>query len=156
VKICRVVERVFLRHWLCQMPSQTFPVLSFPIEHLFTKKNIMYVYVVADIYTYIVRSVLLFHNNAASVFGEQSKLEPMSSDRKARWRKEIEWFLSVTDHIVEFVPSQQKSKDGTNMEVRNLSRTNMDPECNFDHVVFLLDVFVFVINLIDNGDSAKK
>ncbi|KAI8571133.1 hypothetical protein RHMOL_Rhmol01G0094800 [Rhododendron molle] len=56
-------------------------------------------------------------NLAASVFGEQRKLEPMSPDRKARWRKEIDWLLSVTDYIVEFVPSQQKAKDGTNMEI---------------------------------------
>ncbi|KAI3443780.1 hypothetical protein Pfo_000445 [Paulownia fortunei] len=56
-------------------------------------------------------------NLAASVFGEQWKLEPMSAERKARWKKEIDWLLSVTDYIVEFVPSQQKSKDGTNMEI---------------------------------------
>ncbi|KAK7272700.1 hypothetical protein RJT34_29474 [Clitoria ternatea] len=56
-------------------------------------------------------------NLAASVFGEQSKLEPMSAERKARWRKEIEWLLSVTDHIVEFAPSQQTGKDGTIMEI---------------------------------------
>lgn len=56
---------------------------------------------------------------SASVFGEQSRLEPMSADRKARWRKEIDWLLCVTDYIVEFVPSQQKSKDGTQMEVKN-------------------------------------
>ncbi|KAK7379996.1 hypothetical protein VNO78_32314 [Psophocarpus tetragonolobus] len=56
-------------------------------------------------------------NLAASVFGEQSKLEPMSTERKARWRKEIEWLLSVTDHIVEFAPSQQIAKDGTSMEI---------------------------------------
>ncbi|PON50540.1 PRONE domain containing protein [Parasponia andersonii] len=56
-------------------------------------------------------------NLAASVFGEQRKLEPMPAERKTRWRKEMEWFLSVTDHIVEFVPSQQKSKDGINMEI---------------------------------------
>ncbi|XP_020518261.1 rop guanine nucleotide exchange factor 9 isoform X2 [Amborella trichopoda] len=56
-------------------------------------------------------------NLAASVFGEQWKLEPMSAERKARWRKEIDWLLSVTDHIVEFVPSQQISKDGTNVEI---------------------------------------
>lgn len=55
--------------------------------------------------------------HAASVFGEQWKLEPMSAERKKRWRKEVDWLLSVTDYIVEFVPSQQKSKDGTNMEV---------------------------------------
>ncbi|KAM2965702.1 hypothetical protein FF1_026228 [Malus domestica] len=53
-------------------------------------------------------------NLAASVFGEQRKLEPMSSEAKARWVKEIGWLLSVTDHIVEFVPSQQ---NGTNMEI---------------------------------------
>ncbi|WVZ13917.1 hypothetical protein V8G54_011483 [Vigna mungo] len=56
-------------------------------------------------------------NLAASVFGEISKLEPMASDRKARWRKEIEWLLSVTDHIVEFAPSQQIAKDGSCMEI---------------------------------------
>ncbi|XP_039126090.1 rop guanine nucleotide exchange factor 9-like [Dioscorea cayenensis subsp. rotundata] len=56
-------------------------------------------------------------NLAASVFGEQWRLEPMSVERKTRWRKEIDWLLSVTDNIVEFVPSQQTSKDGTNMEI---------------------------------------
>ncbi|XP_065011877.1 rho guanine nucleotide exchange factor 8-like [Musa acuminata AAA Group] len=56
-------------------------------------------------------------NLAASVFSEQRRLEPMPAERKARWRKEIDWLLSVTDHIVEFVPSQQTSKDGSNMEI---------------------------------------
>ncbi|KAL2321280.1 hypothetical protein Fmac_030249 [Flemingia macrophylla] len=56
-------------------------------------------------------------NLAASVFGESSKLEPMSAERKARWRREIDWLLSVTDHIVEFAPSQQIAKDGSTMEI---------------------------------------
>ncbi|XP_020673673.1 rho guanine nucleotide exchange factor 8 isoform X1 [Dendrobium catenatum] len=56
-------------------------------------------------------------NHAASVFGEQAQLEPMSADRKARWRREIDWLLSVTDHIVELVPSQQVGNDGTKMEI---------------------------------------
>ncbi|KAE8687863.1 Rho guanine nucleotide exchange factor 8 [Hibiscus syriacus] len=56
-------------------------------------------------------------NLAASIFGEQGKLAPMAPERKARWRKEMDWLLSVTDHIVEFVPSQQISKDGTCMEI---------------------------------------
>ncbi|PKI71034.1 hypothetical protein CRG98_008615 [Punica granatum] len=55
-------------------------------------------------------------NLAASVFGEQKRLEPMSADRKAKWKKEIDWLLCVTDHIVEFVPSQQKT-NGVNMEI---------------------------------------
>ncbi|XP_071715435.1 rho guanine nucleotide exchange factor 8-like [Rutidosis leptorrhynchoides] len=56
-------------------------------------------------------------NLAASAFGEQHKLAPMAEDRKKRWRREVGWLLSVTDYIVEFVPSQQTSKDGANMEV---------------------------------------
>ena len=62
-------------------------------------------------------TVFCLNTNAASIFGEQRKLEPMPPERKARWRKEISWLLSVSDYIVEFVPSQQKSKDGTSMEV---------------------------------------
>ncbi|GMH03689.1 hypothetical protein Nepgr_005528 [Nepenthes gracilis] len=56
-------------------------------------------------------------NLAASIFGEQRKLEPMSPENRVRWKKEIDWLLSVTDYIVEFVPSQQKNKDGTSMEI---------------------------------------
>ncbi|KAJ7973854.1 Rop guanine nucleotide exchange factor like [Quillaja saponaria] len=63
-------------------------------------------------------------NLAASVFGEHGKLEPMAPERKARWRKEIEWLLSVTDHIVEFVPSQQISKDGSSMEIMMTKQRN--------------------------------
>lgn len=55
--------------------------------------------------------------NAASIFGEQHRLEPMSAKNKARWRKEIDLLFLVTDYVVEFVPSQQKSKEGINMEV---------------------------------------
>lgn len=63
----------------------------------------------------------LCSDSTASVFGEQRKLEPMEADRKLRWKKEADWLLSVTDYIVEFVPSQQKSKDGTTMEVEYIS-----------------------------------
>ncbi|KAI3714615.1 hypothetical protein L6452_21573 [Arctium lappa] len=56
-------------------------------------------------------------NLAASVFGEQNKLAPMPEDRKKRWRREVSWLLSVTDCIVDFTPSQQTAKDGSNMEV---------------------------------------
>ncbi|KAI7752560.1 hypothetical protein M8C21_016972 [Ambrosia artemisiifolia] len=40
----------------------------------------------------------------------------MSPDSKAKWRKEIDWLLSVTDHIVEFVPSKQNT-NGIMMEI---------------------------------------
>jgi hypothetical protein len=41
----------------------------------------------------------------------------MPAERKATWRKEIDLLLSVTDHIVEMVPSKQTAKDGSTMEV---------------------------------------
>jgi hypothetical protein len=44
----------------------------------------------------------------------------MPAERKARWRKEIDWLLSVTDYVVEMVPTQQKGKDGSSMEVNKL------------------------------------
>ncbi|KAG6498479.1 rop guanine nucleotide exchange factor 9-like [Zingiber officinale] len=56
-------------------------------------------------------------NLAASVFGEQWRVEPMSDERKARWRKEVDWLLSVTDYIVEFVATQQTTDDGKHMEI---------------------------------------
>ncbi|KAM3351498.1 hypothetical protein ACQJBY_023461 [Aegilops geniculata] len=56
-------------------------------------------------------------NLAAAVFGEQRKLEPMAPDRKARWKKEVGWLLSVADQIVEFVAKKQVLDNGVEMEV---------------------------------------
>ena len=56
-------------------------------------------------------------NLAASVFGEHRKLEPMAPDTKERWKREVGWLLSVTDHVVEFVPTRQTAENGTTMEV---------------------------------------
>ncbi|XP_047323079.1 rho guanine nucleotide exchange factor 8-like [Impatiens glandulifera] len=56
-------------------------------------------------------------NLAASIFGEIKRLEPMNGERKARWKKELEWLVSVTNQIVELVPSQQTNSDGVNMEI---------------------------------------
>jgi len=33
------------------------------------------------------------------------------------WRREIEWFLSVSDHIVELTPNWQTFPDGSKLEV---------------------------------------
>lgn len=57
----------------------------------------------------------------------------MSLERKARWKKEIDLLLSVTDYVVEFVPSQQKSKDGTNMEVTTLISLSLLPSNSVPH-----------------------
>jgi PRONE (Plant-specific Rop nucleotide exchanger) len=42
----------------------------------------------------------------------------MEEERKARWKREIDWLLSVTDHIVEFIPTQQTLENGTMIEVK--------------------------------------
>jgi hypothetical protein len=56
----------------------------------------------------------------------------MAADQKARWRREIDWLLSVSDHIVEFVPSKQVSEDGSTMEVkkkRKKKKLNVQKDC---------------------------
>lgn len=90
-------------------------------------------------------------NLAASVFGEQKKLEPMNPERKARWRKEIDWLLSVTDHIVEFVPSQQ-SKDGINMEIMT-TRQRSDLLMN---IPALRKLDTILIDLLDQFGSQNE
>ncbi|KAJ4829540.1 Rop guanine nucleotide exchange factor 1 [Turnera subulata] len=51
-------------------------------------------------------------NLSASVFGELWKLEPIASQKKAMWRREMEWLLCVSDSIVELVPSMQEFPGG--------------------------------------------
>ncbi|KAI3463329.1 hypothetical protein Pfo_019992 [Paulownia fortunei] len=85
-------------------------------------------------------------NLAASAFGEQKRLEPMSAEIKARWRKEIDWLLSVTDHIVEFVPSKQRSKDGTNMEIM-VTRQRTDLHMN---IPALRKLDAMLLDCLDN------
>ncbi|KAK4478816.1 hypothetical protein RD792_014316 [Penstemon davidsonii] len=55
-------------------------------------------------------------NLSATVFGELWRLEPMASLKKAIWRREMEWLLSVGDSIVELVPSIQQSPSGGTYE----------------------------------------
>ncbi|KAM1017091.1 hypothetical protein ACFX13_047424 [Malus domestica] len=91
-------------------------------------------------------------NLAASVFGEQTRLEPMSADRKKRWRKEIDWLLCVSDYIVEFVPSQQKGKDGTNMEIM-VTRQRTDLHMN---IPALRKLDAMLIDCLDNFQTKQE
>ncbi|KAH6755121.1 RHO guanyl-nucleotide exchange factor 8 [Perilla frutescens var. hirtella] len=85
-------------------------------------------------------------NLAASVYGEQSKLEPMPAKMKERWKKEIDWFLSVTDYIVEFVPSQQKTKEGSNMEIM-VTQQRRDL---LQRLPALRDLDMMLVEILDN------
>ncbi|KAB2098412.1 hypothetical protein ES319_A01G237200v1 [Gossypium barbadense] len=56
-------------------------------------------------------------NLCATLFGQMWRLEPVPAEKKSMWRREIEWLLCVSDHIVELVPSFQTFPDGTKLEV---------------------------------------
>jgi hypothetical protein len=56
--------------------------------------------------------------DAASVFGQLWRLEPLASERRVMWQREMEWLLSVSDYIVELVPTRQRFPDGSTLEVR--------------------------------------
>ncbi|KAJ8423847.1 hypothetical protein Cgig2_000973 [Carnegiea gigantea] len=91
-------------------------------------------------------------NLAASVFGEQRRLEPMAPETKARWRKEVDWLLSVTDHIVELVPSQQQMPDGSIMEVM-VTKQRTDLQVN---IPALRKLDTMLLDCLDNFKGKKE
>ncbi|KAM5562649.1 rop guanine nucleotide exchange factor 1 [Rosa sericea] len=56
-------------------------------------------------------------NLSATVFGELWRLEPLAPQKRAMWRREMEWLLCVSDSIVELVPSIQQFPGGGTYEV---------------------------------------
>jgi hypothetical protein len=44
-------------------------------------------------------------------------MEPLLPEKKAMWRREMEWLLCLSDHIVELMPTWQTFPDGTKLEV---------------------------------------
>ncbi|KAL4387600.1 hypothetical protein GQ457_09G030150 [Hibiscus cannabinus] len=56
-------------------------------------------------------------NLCASIFGQLWRLEPISEEKKSMWKREMEWLVCVSDHIVEFIPSWQNFPDGSKLEV---------------------------------------
>ncbi|KAE9618114.1 putative PRONE domain, WD40/YVTN repeat-like-containing domain-containing protein [Lupinus albus] len=56
-------------------------------------------------------------NLCATLFGQLWRLEPLRTEKKTMWRREMEWFLSVSDHIVELIPTWQTFPDGSKLEV---------------------------------------
>ncbi|XAR72664.1 hypothetical protein NMG60_11019381 [Bertholletia excelsa] len=56
-------------------------------------------------------------NLSATVFGELWRLEPLATQKKRMWCREMEWLLCVSDSIVELVPSIQQFPGGGTYEV---------------------------------------
>jgi hypothetical protein len=54
---------------------------------------------------------------AATIFGQLWRMEPLLPEKKAMWRREMEWLLCLSDHVVELMPTWQTFPDGTKLEV---------------------------------------
>lgn len=63
------------------------------------------------------------------MFGELWRLEPLAPKKKAMWLREMDWLLSVSDSIVELVPSMQEIPGGGTFEVM-VSRPRADLHMN--------------------------
>lgn len=86
-------------------------------------------------------------NLCATIFGQLWRLEPLPPEKKAMWRREMSWLLSVSDHIVELVPTWQSFPDGARLEIMT-SRPRSDLYINLpalrklDHMLLeILDSF---------------
>uniref|UniRef100_M8BSE7 Rop guanine nucleotide exchange factor 1 n=1 Tax=Aegilops tauschii TaxID=37682 RepID=M8BSE7_AEGTA len=80
---------------------------------------------------------------AATIFGQLWRLEPLQPEKKAMWRREMDWLLCISDHIVELVPTWQSFPDGTRLEIMT-SRPRSDLYINLpalrklDHMLLIL------------------
>ncbi|KAG2242705.1 hypothetical protein Bca52824_095448 [Brassica carinata] len=54
---------------------------------------------------------------SATLFGQLWRLEPLPKEKKDMWRREMEWLLCVSDHIVEMTPTWQTFPDGSKLEI---------------------------------------
>uniref|UniRef100_A0A453FXN3 PRONE domain-containing protein n=1 Tax=Aegilops tauschii subsp. strangulata TaxID=200361 RepID=A0A453FXN3_AEGTS len=86
-------------------------------------------------------------NLCATIFGQLWRLEPLQPEKKAMWRREMDWLLCISDHIVELVPTWQSFPDGTRLEIMT-SRPRSDLYINLpalrklDHMLLeILDSF---------------
>ncbi|KAK3038886.1 hypothetical protein RJ639_028608 [Escallonia herrerae] len=56
-------------------------------------------------------------NLYATVFGELWKLEPLAPQKRSMWLREMQWLVSISDPIVELIPSLQQFPGGGTFEV---------------------------------------
>ncbi|XP_022145651.1 rop guanine nucleotide exchange factor 7-like isoform X2 [Momordica charantia] len=87
-------------------------------------------------------------NLCATLFGQLWRLEPLAAERKGMWRREMEWLLCVSNHIVELIPVWQTFPDGSKLEImtcrpRSDLYANLPALRKLDHMLLdILDSFV--------------
>ncbi|RWW24754.1 hypothetical protein GW17_00010934 [Ensete ventricosum] len=105
-KTCQAAGRECAPHWQSPMPSpiSAVSVLWFPTSS-------------SPLLGRQLQVMQLGSSSTATVFGQLWRLEPLPPEKKSLWRREMEWLLCVSDHIVELVPSWQTFPDGSKLEV---------------------------------------
>ncbi|KAJ4851130.1 Rop guanine nucleotide exchange factor 7 [Turnera subulata] len=90
-------------------------------------------------------------NLCATLFGQLWRLEPLPFEKKAMWRREMEWLLCVSDHIVELIPSWQTFPDGSKLEVMT-SRPRSDLYINLPALRKLDNMLLEILDSFDNTE----
>ncbi|KAF2306221.1 hypothetical protein GH714_015849 [Hevea brasiliensis] len=90
-------------------------------------------------------------NLCATLFGQLWRLEPLPTEKKAMWRREMEWLLCVSDHIVELIPSWQTFPDGSKLEVMTC-RPRSDLYINLPALRKLDNMLLEILDSFDNAE----
>ncbi|XP_042046368.1 rop guanine nucleotide exchange factor 7-like isoform X2 [Salvia splendens] len=90
-------------------------------------------------------------NLCATLFGQVWRLEPLQLDKKLMWRREMEWMLSVSDHIVEFIPSWQTFPNGSKLEVMT-TRPRSDLSINLPALRKLDNMLLEILETFEDSE----
>ncbi|KAG8376965.1 hypothetical protein BUALT_Bualt09G0119200 [Buddleja alternifolia] len=90
-------------------------------------------------------------NLCATLFGQIWRLEPLKLEKKLMWRREMDWLLCVSDHIVELIPSWQTFPDGTKLEVMT-SRPRSDLYINLPALRKLDNMLLEILESFDSSE----
>ncbi|KAM0009754.1 putative PRONE domain, Rop guanine nucleotide exchange factor [Helianthus debilis subsp. tardiflorus] len=84
-------------------------------------------------------------NLYVSVFGQHQRLEPLYSDKKRMWKREMTCLLSVCNYIVEFVPASQNLQNKPSMEMM-ISRLRSDIDINLPALIKLDALLIEILD----------
>ncbi|CAK9137622.1 unnamed protein product [Ilex paraguariensis] len=90
-------------------------------------------------------------NLCATIFGQIWRLEPLPLEKKLMWRREMEWIICVSDHIVELIPSWQTFPDGSKLEVMT-SRPRSDLYINLPALRKLDNMLLEILDSFGNTE----
>ncbi|KAJ8551054.1 hypothetical protein K7X08_000424 [Anisodus acutangulus] len=87
----------------------------------------------------------------ATLFGQIWRLEPLPTEKRLMWRREMEWLLCVSDYIVELTPSWQTFPDGTKVEIMT-SRPRLDLYVNLPALQKLDNMLLEILDSFRNTE----